>query len=348
MWYLKNIPRKAHFYWGNKILPFDRFLSVASFAAVNRDWDDCLHTSTAKSDSLDVSWDSLEHKNRSDNKKNSCYWGRAEAVCNIRIVEHDLSSLGDISEVHKSDFLRWELLAEEGGLWSDIDILYFRPMEKLYFNIEKKSTLDIDGFKVDVDPEIVSDVVCVCNLPGTAAVNSIGFLMSEPGSKLFRDVCLLRDFFLEKRRIPNLKREYQSLGRQVLDNMVFEHEFLVGKPSYKRIDLRDESSAAFTKDLAITSAEPNEVPLPGGINLPQNIVYPYVDPTIHLILQENHLTNDYIEERTIGIHWYGGHPRMGKFMGQLDENSIWNLAPSIMKDFLVSVVKKHWDYLFPA
>ena len=57
----------------------------------------------------------------------------------IEKIEVDLNELGvdnRMPESFKADFLRWRLLATAGGLWSDFDIIYFKPMESLYLNLE--------------------------------------------------------------------------------------------------------------------------------------------------------------------------------------------------------------------
>ena len=40
----------------------------------------------------------------------------------------DFNLSNEISEVKKSDFLRWHILSTEEGLWSDMDILYLKSM----------------------------------------------------------------------------------------------------------------------------------------------------------------------------------------------------------------------------
>ena len=164
MWHLNKIPKKAHFYWGNSVLPFDRFLSIASFSANNRDWAVFMHRPLGLSPELDTSWETHEHKKIKSSPSGNCFWDSLSKLENVEIVEHDLDSLGDISEVHKSDFLRWELLANDGGLWSDIDILYLRPMDDVYFNVAEPCVVDVDGFEVSLEPVIIAEVFCASSL----------------------------------------------------------------------------------------------------------------------------------------------------------------------------------------
>ena len=64
----------------------------------------------------------------------------------VAIVCHDFDHYGfsnQAHEVHKSDFLRWRLLATEGGVWSDIDIFYVKPMSCLEENTPHNSNITV-------------------------------------------------------------------------------------------------------------------------------------------------------------------------------------------------------------
>jgi len=346
MWHLSKIPKKAHFYWGNSILPIDRFLSIASFAANNRDWAVLMHRPLGLAEELDTSWETHEHKKIKSCSTGNCFWDALSKLDNVEVVKHDFDFLGGMSEVHKSDFLRWELLANDGGLWSDIDILYLRPMDDVYFNVAEPCVVDVDGFKVSLEPDIIAEVFCASSLEHGGPFNSIGFLMSSPGSEVFKELCRLRDFTIEKGGAKTLKRDYQSLGRKLLDLMVHQHPFLTGSPSYKKAQLSWGDTAIITTDLQLGAYA--EVPLPGGINIPMDVVYPYGDHTILKALRPNDYQNWLITDRTIGVHWYGGHPKVGPMMASWNMENLDDLPASILKDLICEVVSKHKDYLFPA
>ena len=40
------IPKIAHFYWGNEILPFLRYITIYSFSILNPDWEIKLYLPT--------------------------------------------------------------------------------------------------------------------------------------------------------------------------------------------------------------------------------------------------------------------------------------------------------------
>jgi hypothetical protein len=131
MWYLNQIPKILHIYWGGDLLPYLRFLTVKSFMELNPDWDILLWT--PKESYQNITWVSGEH-----NFKIKCTNYLPELLrlkINKEIV--DFASLGfntNTSEVHKNDYIRINALRLYGGLWADMDIIFFKSVNELYFN----------------------------------------------------------------------------------------------------------------------------------------------------------------------------------------------------------------------
>jgi hypothetical protein len=162
MWHLKNIPRHIHFYWGGQHLSYLRALSIKTFQRLNPDWRITLHVPAVVS-TTKPAWDTLQQKNIcvSEDYRSS--------LAGIRVQVHDFEDYGfnnHAHEVHKSDFLRWLLLATQGGVWSDIDILYFRSMNSLSDN-------KLDNAEIDT-------ILCPLNPPSK---HTVGFLMSSADNK---------------------------------------------------------------------------------------------------------------------------------------------------------------------
>ena len=98
----------------------------------------------------------------------------------------DFKSLGakkNLAEVHKNDFIRVNAMYLYGGLWSDMDIIYFKPVNELEVN--KPENKDKQIF------------VCIASYG-----HSTGFNMATAESEFFMH---LRD---------NLNRCYQSTNYQ--------------------------------------------------------------------------------------------------------------------------------------
>jgi len=125
---MNKIPKIVHFYWGNKNLPFLRYLTLFSFRKYNPDWKIKLYFPKVLTENL--SWVSSEHKFE---PPEGDYIDKIQSL-GIEQIEFDMTTLGwdnGLSEVIKSDIIRWHLLSTEGGLWSDSDILYFKPMSHI-------------------------------------------------------------------------------------------------------------------------------------------------------------------------------------------------------------------------
>jgi hypothetical protein len=188
MWHLTKIPKVIHFYWGNEKLSYLRYLSVYSFRKLNPDWQIKIHIPAVLSTDLPA-WDTIHQKNI---KIDNDYFDRLEEL-DVEIIEQDFSEDFDNSahEVHKCDFLRWKILAEEGGVWSDIDILYVKPISDLMENVEEES----------------ADIF-LCNF--RKSKHAIGFLMSSGNNTFFRKLS-------ELAQINYDKTVYQCIGSKLID-----------------------------------------------------------------------------------------------------------------------------------
>lgn len=191
MWHLRNIPQVAHFYWGNDTLSFLRYMTIYSFRILNPDWKIKLHYPRikycgGKTWPSEVCYCNFIGENYLDYLLNM----------DIEKNEVDFHELGfgyDIPENFKCDFLKWRTLSTEGGLFSDIDIIYFKPMKSLYFNDESNQNIDT--------------MVCI-NEENDPPFNSVGFLMSCPNNDYYR--------FLHEKSYSYLNiAEYQSVGPEL-------------------------------------------------------------------------------------------------------------------------------------
>lgn len=169
MWLLNNIPKIAHFYWGGEKLSYLRFLSVQTFCKLNPDWKVLIHTPKILS-TAQPKWDTFQQKNSLIQQD---YFDQLLQLP-VTVISHNFSRYNfdnQAHEVHKSDFLRWKLLGKQGGVWSDIDILYVRPMHQLLENSAEFNNVDT--------------ALCPLLPPGK---HTIGFLMSSPDNKFFHSV----------------------------------------------------------------------------------------------------------------------------------------------------------------
>jgi len=127
---MEKIPKIAYFYWGGDILPYLRYLTIFSFKKWNPEWRLILYIPSSPYQE-DLTWGTPEHKNKSIHTTN--YMPEVSRL-GVEICPIDLSQIGfrnDVPEVFKSDFLRLWLLSTVGGLWSDMDILFFSSLNSI-------------------------------------------------------------------------------------------------------------------------------------------------------------------------------------------------------------------------
>jgi hypothetical protein len=267
-WFLK-VPKVAHFYWGSGKLPYLRFKTVETFMKLNPKWKVILWM--PKFPAKVITWNTgqLDYV--------STWTDYLPNLLNLPIEKRyfDFTDIGisnDISEVHKSDFLRYYILSTIGGVWSDMDILYFKPITNLSVNI--KEFKDKETF------------VCISSYG-----HSNGFFMARKGSKFFQRMFdLSKDISLVK---------YQSNGPDLCNKY------------FPTIKLIDEFSPA--------------------VNIDMESVYYY---NFHKIPDVYSKGDPLFPPRSIGMHWYAGHPLAGKFLRDTNgglENLPDNLIGNLLK-----------------
>lgn len=190
-WHLARIPRKAHFYWGSERTSFLRYLSIASFLLQNPDWEVNLYLPTRLHRGTAAWLEGEAYEGASFQGRD--YSDRLYQLPGLRLREVDFSAFPDLEaapETYKSDFFRWHILSEEGGVYSDADILFSKPMREAPLNAPEHAGLD----------------AALCHFRGE---HIIGFFLAAPGTPLFRRVAAEA----AKAFDPS---DYQSLGSRLL------------------------------------------------------------------------------------------------------------------------------------
>ena len=185
MWHLTQIPKVAHFYWGGGPLSYLRFLSVKSFKKQNPDWQIKFHRPITDSQAP-ADWDNNIKQDFRDQI----------TMLDVNVVEHNFDQYefdNRAHEVHKSDFLRWRLLATEGGLWSDIDIFYVNPMECLEENTPHHANINV--------------ALCPLKPPHK---HTVGFMLASEHNDFYK--------YMSKVALTNYHKDvYQCMGSDLLN-----------------------------------------------------------------------------------------------------------------------------------
>jgi len=186
-WQLK-VPKICHFYWGGDTLPYMRYLSVYSFLQQNPDWDVRLWMPVSLFSAQ--TWATKELKYAVECES---YLDKLRKLP-IKITPVDFREFrftNDMAENYKSDFMHYHLLATYGGVCSDMDIIYFSPIEKLAVNVPENK--DVDAF------------VCISGYG-----HSNGFFMASANSLFFGALA-------EKAKRSFNPHYYQSLGPDLVN-----------------------------------------------------------------------------------------------------------------------------------
>jgi glycosyltransferase involved in cell wall biosynthesis len=284
-WHLSKIPKIANFYWGSQRMSFMRYMTIKSFRKHNPDWS--VHLYMPKNISTDTTWrkaDSHHQNDSTDYKSKENYFDQLLSEEPIKIIKVDFSKTvigASASEPHKSDFLRWNVLYQKGGLWSDMDIIYHKPITNLYFNNYENSQTDL--------------IVCYDERHVENGVNltPIGFLLTKPKNPFFNS--------LAKKSIklfdPN---RYQSIGAYMWMS------------SYPNIESIKQSY-----HLRV-------------LNLDHNVVYQFDWNNLEQIYDSR--TKE-LNDKSIGIHWYGGHPLSQEFNNKINHENYLTFDCPIVKMF---------------
>jgi SAM-dependent methyltransferase len=191
MWHLHKIPRILHVYFGGDKVSYLRYMTVKTFVNLNRDWQ--VRFYYPRFPQPLKSWVSFEQKYLFEGED---YFEQLKKLP-IKMIPFDFTTIGvdnSLSEVYKSDYLRWYLLSTVGGLWSDMDILYFKPMNSLPFNTP-------DNVHIDTG-------VCICRYG-----HSIGFMLASKEN-------LYYSYVWKRTKQAWNASNYQSIG-SILSNRLF-------------------------------------------------------------------------------------------------------------------------------
>jgi hypothetical protein len=187
MWKLK-VPKLLHCFWGGELLPYLRFMTIKSFRELNPDW--AIVFWYPKYVSGKITWRSgeLDYKLKCRNF--------LQDLMDLPIVkmEIDFQKLGfpvGTAEVHKADYMRMNALALYGGVWTDMDIVYFKPIAELEVNVEKHKNAGTFVCKADYG-------------------HSTGFLMASENNEFFGK---LSDLIAKEFRAS----QYQCIGPALMN-----------------------------------------------------------------------------------------------------------------------------------
>lgn len=204
-WILPKIPKIMNFYWDGSKMSYYQYLTIVSFRKFNPDWKINIYEPTTKTEIK--SWNTPEQK---ISYVGEDYYPELKKLEYVNFIKFDFKTIGineNISEVFKSDFLRWYLLETVGGGWSDMDILYIKPLDEL----------KLDGTMITGDIESTDTAIVFDGFH-----HIIGFYLTRPNTGFFKNV-----FEISKNDLN--PSEYQSIGSRLLMRLYPNMEILKNK-----------------------------------------------------------------------------------------------------------------------
>jgi len=125
--------KRMHFYWGNRTMSFLRYMSLHSFSKLNPDWETVLirrrNPFVPKHHAWNEKPDFLYFKGMDHSKM----LGNLDIdIVYLEDKYPDMAKM-EIPELHMGDLVQWCVMSEDGGVFSDTDVLFFRPLDHKRF-----------------------------------------------------------------------------------------------------------------------------------------------------------------------------------------------------------------------
>ena len=228
-----DYPRLLHLYWDGSNFSFLNLMTILSFNKHHKFWKIIVHIPIKK----------VEHKSWMDDEQKTKYDGTdyfeyVKNIKNVVINYVDFNEIGfnnSISEVIKSDYLRYYMLMKHGGVWSDFDIIYINNIE--HINSLKDSTVFIGNI-------------------GTYIYFPVALFFAKPNSKLFKYI------------IDNIHKFYDPNKYQCLGVILFRNLFSNSVYKIKEFDvniLKADYYLPIDSTQINSLLEKNTIPLPSHV-----------------------------------------------------------------------------------
>ena len=174
-----------------------QLLTVKSFHKLNPSWTIVIHTP----DSKGVTKDTYIPEYRGED-----FWPECKSLSNVIVKKENMAKLGipnDIHDILRSDILRYVLLYQQGGVWSDFDVIWLTPMS--FFN-------NIRG-----EGDMSKSKTIVCMRDTVSSWHNISILMSEPKHPFYFG--LIQKCLLKLSNGTRVGLDHQEFGTRMLNEM---------------------------------------------------------------------------------------------------------------------------------
>jgi hypothetical protein len=272
---LQRIPKVLHLYWDRSPMSKLQTLTPITFHNQNPDWNINIYVPRQKYDGND---------RFIPNYTGVDYFKVLEKLTYIKIIEVNLDNFGirqDLHNILRSDIFRYHLLYEIGGVWSDFDVIWLKPMEHIN-NIETVNTIDTIGITVSLYEDI-------------SGHHSIGVLLASQKHLFYKELVDLVTYIqkkpeLQHKTIYNLKAQqfyHQSFG-VVLWNKLYPTLYNILNKYKDCLGIKYKS------------------------------FYPYSVFALDQLYSKNNIS--VLDKDTICVHWFNGHPLSKEYINKKNYN----------------------------
>jgi len=122
---MNKIPKKLHLYWDKSPMSRLQVKTLDTFMKLNTDWQVYVYVPKERY----IGNDSYVPDYTGED-----YFWMVSHNPYIKLITVDLEDYGikdDLHDILRSDILRYHLLYNEGGVWSDFDVVWLKPMSYL-------------------------------------------------------------------------------------------------------------------------------------------------------------------------------------------------------------------------
>ena len=167
---MRNIPKICYMYWSGSNMPLLMVFTVVSFHRLNPDWKIILYRTIQRDEDIGKSPYNYFYTGGD-------YYYLIEKMDFVEIRIIDITEYGIKTEIHAigaSDMFRTKILYEHGGMYSDLDIIWLKPMSEF-------KNIDCIG-----DPDDFECNVIFYNQ--THGHQTSSFIIAEKGSPFLKSV----------------------------------------------------------------------------------------------------------------------------------------------------------------
>jgi len=272
---LNNIPKTLHLYW-DKCTPLSKLqaLTPETFHRHNPDWNIKVYVPKQEYNGCAKYIPDYSGKDHFD---------LVEKMNYVKIIEVDITDYKiskDLHNILRSDILRYKILYDEGGIWSDFDIIWLKSIDHLC-KIKHANYVEELGFSVTMYKDVIGHY-------------SIGVLLAKLNHPFYKT--LLENCYQIQKEPNKHPKLYNKRKKEFLHQSFGVSLWSMLYPRLTNLSMRYRDCSAIR----------------------YKTFYPYSIFNLEKLYNENDIsviTND-----VVCVHWFNGHELSKKYINEEQYN----------------------------